>query len=241
MPPGLRKKIKIMISNKLTRYLVLMMVSLAAIIWGAPEIRAQERKDAEGIRNVLFIGDSMTGWMADRLNAYGEKNGFKVSSVVWDGATIEKWADSDKIESLIAEYKPDAVFVSLGMNELFEQNPERRLSAAVDKITRSFGDVPYLWIGPPSWPEHEKGEKLTDWLGERLGEGRYFNSFHLTLPRQGKTNPHPSKAGIEKWMDAVAEWIPEHTDLRFRTLDNPGPGKMSRPETFIYRKINESL
>ena len=59
------------------------MVSLAAIIWGATEIRAQERKDAEGIKNVLFIGDSMTGWMADRLNAYGEKNGFKVSSVVW--------------------------------------------------------------------------------------------------------------------------------------------------------------
>ncbi len=49
------------------------------------------------VKNVLIIGDSMTGWMAERLNAYGQINGFDVATIVWDGSTISKWADSPNL------------------------------------------------------------------------------------------------------------------------------------------------
>lgn len=193
------------------------------------------------IRKVLFIGDSMTGWMAERLNAYGEKNGFTVSTIVWDGSTIAKWAASPRLKSLIAEQKPDAIFVSLGMNELFEANPEKRLSRHVDKLIEAFGDTPLLWIGPPSWPGHKQGDTLNRWLGDRLGEGRFFSSFDLTLPRQSKSNPHPTRAGIIEWIDSVAEWIPDNTGLLFKSLSAPEPGAMSRGKTFIYKRMKEQL
>ncbi len=230
----------ISIKSIITTALTLLAAVTAAV---CPSSLCAQQQEAEGkhIKKVLFIGDSMTGWMAERLNAYGEKNGFDVSTVVWDGSTINKWADSGKTASIVKEHNPDAIFVSLGMNELFEPDPERKFTAPVERIVNSFGDTPYLWIGPPSWPGHDKGEKLTSWFGEKLGENHFFNSFGLSLPRQSRSNPHPSKAGIEKWIDAVAEWIPLNSDLEFKSLDNPGARKMSRPKTFIYKRMKENL
>ena len=67
-------------------------------------------KDSTCINKVLFIGDSMTGWMAERLNAYGDINGFEVATVIWDGSTIQKWAKSSKLPDIIEETAPDAIF-----------------------------------------------------------------------------------------------------------------------------------
>ena len=49
-----------------------------------PANAEEEKHDAgkDGVRNVLFIGDSMTGWLSERLNAYGRLNGFDVSTIV---------------------------------------------------------------------------------------------------------------------------------------------------------------
>lgn len=193
------------------------------------------------VGKVLFIGDSMTGWMAERLNAYGEKNGFDVATVVWDGSTIKKWADSPRLKSIIDSQNPDAVFISLGMNELFEPNPGKNLASSVDRILDAVGDRPLLWIGPPSWPGKNKGEVLDKWLETRLGDDRYFSSLRLSLPRQSKTNPHPTRAGIIQWIDDVAEWIPRNSSLNFKSLDNPGTNTMTRGKTFIYKRMKESL
>lgn len=205
------------------------------------ELKAQEASDSCRIKKILFIGDSMTGWMAERMNAYGDKNDFEVATLIWDGSTIGKWANSNGLDSTIASEKPDAVFISLGMNELFEPYPRKKLGDAVDRILSKMGDVPYLWVGPPSWPGHDKGEVLTDWLAEKLGPEHFFNSFNLDLPRQSKSNPHPSKKGIEIWIDKLAEWIPQNTSLSFDRLETPEPGKMSRPKTFIYKRMNDRL
>ncbi|MDE5876863.1 MAG: hypothetical protein K2H47_05130 [Muribaculaceae bacterium] len=195
----------------------------------------------ESISRVLFIGDSMTGWMAERLNAYGNQNDFEVATVVWDGSTISKWAESaPRIAELVDKIQPQAVFISLGLNELFEKKPSR-LAPEVDAIVQAVGDRPLLWIGPPSWPGHSEGEELCSFLESRLGEGRYFNSFDLNLERQSKSNPHPSRDGIVKWMDEVVNWIPDNTGLQFKSLNAPDGAEMSRGQTFIYRRMQDNL
>ncbi len=193
------------------------------------------------VKNVLIIGDSMTGWMAERLNAYGQINGFDVATIVWDGSTISKWADSPNLSKILEQQKPDAVIVCLGMNELFEPNPQVKLKNSVEKLKQEFAPYRLLWIGPPSWPGHDEGEILDSWLEDELGSKRYFRSLDLDLPRQSKSNPHPSKAGIELWIDKVAEWIPYNSELNFKSLAPPEKGKMSRGDVFIYKRMNELL
>ncbi|MCM1152520.1 MAG: SGNH/GDSL hydrolase family protein [Muribaculum sp.] len=224
--------------SKILRLLLVLPVLLSMI---CPFHEAQAAEVESPIKKVLFFGDSMTGWMAERLNAFGQKDGFTVATVIWDGSTIKKWANSGKLSTIIREQDPDVVFISLGLNELFERNPEASLGASLSKIKTALGNTPYLWIGPPSWPGKSKGEKLNEWLEKSLGKSHYFNSSELQLSRQSKTNPHPSKAGICKWIDTVMEWIPSHTDLDFTSVAPPAPNAMSRGKVFIYKRMKESL
>ncbi len=193
------------------------------------------------VGKILFIGDSMTGWMAERLNAYGDQNGFEVATVVWDGSTLPKWGSSDKLRQLIAEQQPDAIMVSLGMNDMFETHPEARFGDDLNAILAAFGNTPYLWVGPPTWPGHQQGDIFNAWLEERLGKGNFYRSDALTLPRQSSSNPHPTRAGIEKWIDQVVEWIPENANFTLPGTSDPGNGKMTRGKTFIYKRMKEKL
>lgn len=197
-----------------------------------------ERKQ---LKKVLFIGDSMTGWMAERMEAYGIENGFEVTTVLWDGSTLAKWANSGKIAGLVAKYKPDLVCISLGMNELLERNPETRLKGYLNKILTSIGSTPYLWVGPPSWPGKGKGETLNTWLAGKLAAGCFFPSNSLTLTRQSKSNPHPTKAAIQGWIDGVVMFLNESPAYDFKRLSMPKGVQMKRGKVFIYKKMTDSL
>ncbi|MDE7403068.1 MAG: hypothetical protein K2M87_06625, partial [Muribaculaceae bacterium] len=132
---------------------------LIAMQWLMPA-RAEEHAVNDSrpeVHKVLFIGDSMTGWLSERLNAYGKQNGFEVATVVWDGSTIRKWGNSPRLTSIIEKQAPDAIFVSLGMNELFETNPSR-LAPQLAAIKGAAGKVPIIWVGPPSWPGRGNGK-----------------------------------------------------------------------------------
>lgn len=202
---------------------------------------AAGRSETEAtVKKVLFIGDSMTGWLSERFNAYGAENGFEVATVVWDGSTIGQWGSSPRTAQIVKSQKPDALLVSLGMNELLERNPEKRLSEPLQKLLDSAGDVPVIWIGPPSWPGKPGGDALNDFLAEKLGDS-YFRSSGLEIQRQGKNNPHPTRAGAVKWMDAVATWLQESGQLRFPGLSKPEGSAMSRGKIFIYKKMKETL
>ena len=126
------------------------------------------------------------------------------------------------------------------MNEMFESNPSR-FQEDLDKIVNAIGEKPFLWIGPPSWPGHSEGIDFNNWLAENLGEGNFFSSIDLDLPRQSKSNPHPTRQGIEKWIDEVIVWMPEHSVIKLPVKNTPEEGKMSRGSTFIYKRINEKL
>ncbi len=190
---------------------------------------------------ILFIGDSMTGWMGERLNAWGDVNGFEVATVVWDGSTIKKWANTTSLQKIINEQNPDAVMISLGMNDLFAPNPEATYSESVDKIIATFGNRPYLWVGPPSWPGHSEGKKFTSWVSGKVGESRFYDSLGLQLPRQSRSNPHPTRSGIEKWIDGVVEWIPSNAEFTIPTESTPANGKMTRGKYFLYKTMKEKL
>lgn len=228
----------------LDRFFILLMMAVASFPVNAIAQDVEDKNvitDSTKVKKILFIGDSMTGWMAERLNAYGELNGFEVSTVVWDGSTISKWASAENLPRIIEQQNPDAIIVSLGMNEMFERNPQTRLKKPTDSLISKFGDIPYLWIGPPSWPGHSEGEIFNQWMEKELGEKNYFCSFDLQIPRQSKTNPHPSRKGIDIWIDKVAEWIPENSNISLDSLDVPPQGKVSRGKTFIYKRMKEKL
>ena len=200
----------------------------------------QHPDSTAAIKRVLFLGDSMTGWLAERLEAYGKQNGFEVATYIWDGSTIDKWGNSPRLKGIVDSESPDAVFLSLGLNELYEARPQR-LAASLEKIKKALGDIPYLWIGPPSWPGSDKGDKLNSWLEEELPEGSFFRSMELKLPRQGKRNPHPTREGSNLWIDSVAKWIPDHSNLHFRSLDAPEGKQYMRGSTYVYRRMKDEL
>lgn len=227
-------------NDSMIRNSKIFLAAICSLFWFLP-LRAQETHDSRPVvEKALFIGDSMTGWLSERLNAYGKENGFEVSTVVWDGSTIKKWGTSAKLPSIIEKEAPDAIFVSLGMNELFESNPSR-FNTYLEAIKGAAGNVPIIWIGPPSWPGHNKGEALNKWLETQLGPGHYFRSFDLSLPRQSRSNPHPTREGMIKWMDAAVEWMQEHGAVRFTSAHKPKSEQMSRGKTFIYKRMKESL
>lgn len=224
------------------KYKISILIALLSVllpVWArAQESAADDRPVA---RKILFLGDSMTGWLSERLNAYGKENGFEVATVVWDGSTIKKWGSSPRLTSMITRQDPDAIFISLGMNELFEANPESQLRSRLEAIVGAAGDIPVIWIGPPSWPGHNKGETLNKWLADNLGEGHFYRSFDLTLPRQSKTNPHPTREGMIKWMDSAVEWIQKDGAVRLPGIKKPAGEQMSRGKTFIYKRMKDSL
>lgn len=192
------------------------------------------------IKKVLFIGDSMTGWLAERLGAYGAENGFEVSTIVWDGSTIRKWGGSTKLKSIIDRENPDAVFISLGLNELLESNPAR-LKTPLDNIIKAVGKRRLVWIGPPSWPGKGKGEKLTGMLANTLGANRFFNSSDLTIKRQSKTNPHPTRQATVGWGDRIVTWLKNNKSLKFQSLNKPVKRSMVRGKSFRYLRMRDKL
>ena len=215
--------------------------SLSPFPMMAQEVETVEIPDSAYIEKVLFIGDSMTGWLAMRLQAYGELNGFEVAAVYQDGATVQKWAGIDRLDKTLEEFDADLVVMSLGGNNLFETYPEKRLGEHVDRILEKIGDREYIWFGPIHWPYKKGGEIVVEWLKNRIGEDRYFDTFNLEIERQGKTNMHPTMKGSRILIDHFVDWLRLHPSFRFRSLETPAPDAMKKGPLFIYKRMKETL
>ena len=136
------------VSGKFYRIAFLLFLSLLSL---------QTFAEKPVVKKIMFFGDSTTGWLAERLQAYGEKNGFEVATVVWDGATMRKYANNAaKLKQYITASHPDVVFVSLGMNEMGTAKPETQLAGHMQKIKNTIGNIPIIWLGPVSWPASTK-------------------------------------------------------------------------------------
>ena len=154
-----------------------------------------EATDSANVRKILFLGDSMTGWMAERLNAYGAINDFEVATIVWDGSTIAKWANSPRLKEIISQQKPDAIIVSLGMNEMLERNPQRRLESPSTNCSQNSGTCPYYGSGLLRGPGKRTPTNST--TGCNRPSGRRGISTATTLKSDDKANQTPTPQETE--------------------------------------------
>ena len=80
---------------------------------------------------------------------------------------------------------------------------------ALEKV----GDVPFVWIGPPSYTENnpngikrwvDKG--YNDQLIKEVGADRFFDSRDMQMDRS-RDGLHPTMKGAVVWMDQLAQWM----------------------------------
>lgn len=170
-------------------------------------------------KSILLFGDSMTFNLAQRLSKYARQNGHDLHSINWDSSNTKIWAETDTLAYYINKYKADYIFISLGSNEVYFKNPDRRLPY-VKKILATIGDIPYVWIGPPNWNEDTK---INDMLEATCAPGTFFRSQGMEFKRK-KDNIHPTKSSSALWMDSIMRWLPKSAhpilaDLPADTLD----------------------
>ena len=147
-------------------------------------------------KTILFIGDSMLEGLSPRFAAYAQENGHRLYTVIWYGSTTEKWAESRRLTSYIAQYHPDFIVVCLGGNELFVKDIIEKRTKYADAIIAEAGEVPLLWIGPPNWKEDTGINRM---LLSALGNKRFYESKDLILDRAKRR--HASDTGCIARMD----------------------------------------
>jgi hypothetical protein len=146
---------------------------------------------------VLHVGDSMAPLVGNYLRPMfsGERR-YYVQSV--PSTSTFDWGSKRLLQEAMYKYDPDLVLISLGSNELFDPNPERR-AGAIRQIVEDTRGRPCLWIGPPLW---KKDTGFLRVLEANLGHCRYFDSTSLRLPRM-EDGRHPSWTGGYAWASAV--------------------------------------
>lgn len=152
----------------------------------------------------LIFGDSMTQNLAIRLAAYAKQNGHEIHTVNWDSSGTRIWSKSDTLSYYINKFQPTFIFVSLGGNEAGYAKPDV-LVPNVETIISKIGNIPFVWIGPPSL-KNGASDKYSDMLGATLPAGTFFRSDGLELERRGD-KIHPTVTAAALQIDSMAKWI----------------------------------
>ena len=181
-------------------------------------------------KTILFIGDSMVECLFPRMSAYAKKNGHTFYAVVWYSATTEVYGTRTTVKEYIDKYHPDYILFSLGGNELFIRDIKENRQKYVDEIIRQFGDIPYIWIGPPNWKD-DTG--INDMIKSNVPEGCFYLSYtpdqHYDRKKDGA---HPTAASSNQWMDRICKWIMTESAHRIR-LEKPADGEKARPDDLV--------
>ena len=148
---------------------------------------------------VLVFGDSFVdAGLSQEIKKLVEIRSGKALSNAWTSSTTTAWATGDKLASMLAGFKPDVVFVSIGANEVFLPAPETR-AQYIRAIVKRLDKRPCVWIGTPLW----KGETgITAVEKANCAPCTYFDSNAINIDR-GPDKIHPSVKGGAAWADAV--------------------------------------
>lgn len=179
-------------------------------------------------QNILIIGDSMLEGLNPRLAAYAKANGHKLNSVIWYSSQSEYWGTCDTLKVFLRRFKPTFIFISLGGNELFVRDIEKKRDKYVKNFLAQIGDIPYLWIGPPNW---KPDTGINDLIAKNVKPGCFFLSNGMHFDR-AKDGAHPTHASAALWMDSIARWMPEHAAHPIR-MTKPADGMKARPSEVI--------
>lgn len=181
-------------------------------------------------KTILFIGDSMVECLFPRMSAYAKKNGHTFYAVVWYSATTEVYGTRTTVKEYIGKYHPDYILFSLGGNELFIRDIKENRQKYVDEIIRQFGNIPYIWIGPPNW---KPDTGINDMIKSSVPEGCFYLSYtpdqHYDRKKDGA---HPTAASSNQWMDRICKWIMTESAHRIR-LEKPADGEKARPDDLV--------
>ncbi|MCS7153868.1 MAG: SGNH/GDSL hydrolase family protein [Bacteroidia bacterium] len=151
---------------------------------------------------ILLIGDSMIEWLRLRLASWCKEAGHELYTVIWPSSNLIWWGQTDTLLSFIRAYRPTYILISLGSNELFVKNLQRRM-AYFNRIMEMVGSIPVVWIGPPAWREDEG---IIDSLRNRMGPGRYFSSERLIMQRISD-GAHPTPREAYRWADTLVAYL----------------------------------
>ncbi|MEZ4375615.1 MAG: SGNH/GDSL hydrolase family protein [Polyangiaceae bacterium] len=150
-------------------------------------------------KRVLHVGDSMVPLVGNYLRPIFQKDGRKYYIESVTSSSTLSWDNKRLLQDAMYKYDPDLILISLGSNELFDRNPERRVPA-IKRLVQDTRGRPCLWIGPPAWKEDYGFIAV---LKQNLGHCRYLDSVALKLPRMADGR-HPSWTGGYRW--SVAVW-----------------------------------
>ena len=166
---------------------------------------AQQHTPVDTMPQVFLVfGDSMTQNIARRIAAYAKQNGHEIHTVNWDSSGTKVWSATDTLSYYINKFKPTYMFVSIGGNESGYPKPDI-LIPNVEKILKKMGNIPFVWIGPPSL-KNGFSDKYSDMLGSILPAGTFFRSDHLELARRGD-KVHPTVEAAAYQVDEMVKWL----------------------------------
>lgn len=152
-------------------------------------------------RTVLLVGDSMAEGIAPHLQKTVEAAGGRFVNGQERSSTIVWWQGSGKLRELLSRHRPDIVFIALGSNEIFIEQPELR-APLIKAMVAELGARPAFWIGPPSW-KPDKG--LIRVIDENFQTGHFYNSNDLKVPR-APDGKHPTAQGYQTWTELIWNW-----------------------------------
>jgi hypothetical protein len=168
---------------------------------------------------ILLCGDSMTEQMRFAWEEYAKKNGHRLMTCTWYSSSTVAWSESNRLSILIKEYKPDIIIFTVGSNELFIPNVEKREKYIKDIILEAdTTNIPFVWIGPPNWKD-DSG--INEIIKKNLGKNRFYYSGHFRKRlARGKDGAHPTREAAAIWTDSIAIWFSTESAYRKKLILN---------------------
>jgi hypothetical protein len=153
---------------------------------------------------VLQVGDSFADALGVELGKLLKHSGLRTSLETKTPSYIGDWAFGSVLRKAIADYNPDLVLITLGANEVEIPVPAQRVGP-VQRLVKSLGDRPCVWILPPLWKQDTGVMQV---IKDNASPCQVLDSSTLVpaLPR-GPDHIHPSSEGRVKWAAAVFDWL----------------------------------
>jgi len=153
---------------------------------------------------VLQVGDSFADALGIELGKLLKQAGLRTSLETKTPSYIGDWAYGPVLRKALSDYNPDLVLITLGANEVEIPVPEQRVGP-VQRLVKSLGDRPCVWILPPLW---KKDTGVMQVIKDNAKPCQVLDSSVLvpSLPR-GPDHIHPNTEGRVRWATAVFEWL----------------------------------
>ncbi|HEX7997227.1 MAG TPA: SGNH/GDSL hydrolase family protein [Pyrinomonadaceae bacterium] len=152
-------------------------------------------------KSVMLVGDSMAEGIGPHLQKKVEAAGGRFINAQERSSTIVWWQGSGKLRELLLKHRPDIVFIALGSNEIFIEEPHMR-APLIKAMVAELGTRPAFWIGPPCW-KPDKG--LINVIDENFQESHFYNSNDLQVAR-APDGKHPTAQGYQYWTELIWNW-----------------------------------